>query len=204
MAATLPRTGLGSWLLGLVLMLALVPSNVVATALPLLRGEWGASAAEMGAVIAAYQVGYVAAVVFLLPLTDRVPAPRVIVGCSITAAAAFLLFPLLARDPLSASVLRALGGAGLAGVYLPGVRVVAASASSARRGLVVSLYVSAFYLGSAISLWATGVLLPVMDWRGASLVLGGLAVLGVPLALLAARGARTPQGKAAILRLSVL
>jgi MFS family permease len=200
----LPGSRLRGWLLGLVLMLALLPSNVVATALPLLRTEWGASAAEMGGVIAAYQVGYVLAVVFLLPLTDRVPAPRVIVGCSITTLAAFVLFPLLARDPLSASILRALGGAGLAGVYLPGVRVVAAAASEARRGLAVSLYVSAFYLGSSVSLWATGVLLGATDWRGASLVLGGLSGLGVPLALLAARGAPTPRGKAGILRLSVL
>jgi MFS family permease len=197
-------SGLRGWLLGLVLMLALLPSNVVATALPLLRTEWAASAAEMGAVIAAYQVGYVAAVVFLLPLTDRVPAPRVIVGCSVTAAAAFVLFPLLAHDPLSAAILRALAGAGLAGVYLPGVRVVAAAASQARRGLAVSLYVSAFYLGSSVSLWATGVLLGGTDWRGAGLVLGGLSGIGIPLALLAARGAHTPQGKAAILRLSVL
>jgi MFS family permease len=91
-------------------MLALLPSNVVATALPLLRGEWVASAAEMGAVFAAYQVGYVAAVVFLLPLTDKVPAPRVIVGCSLASTAAFLLFPVLAHDPFSAAVLRALAG----------------------------------------------------------------------------------------------
>jgi MFS family permease len=200
--------GLGSalsgWLLGLVLTLALVPSNVVATALPLLRSEWGASAAEMGAVFAAYQVGYVAAVLFLLPLTDRVPAARVIVGGSIATAAAFLLFPLLARDPLSASVLRALAGAGLAGVYLPGVRVVAAIASQSRRGLAVGLYVSAFYFGSSISLWATGVLLGVTDWRGASLVLGGLSAMGVPLALVAAHGAPAPEGAAGVLRLRVL
>ena len=54
-------------MLGPVLTLALLPSNVVATALPLLRAEWGTSAAEMGAVFAAYQAGYVASVVLLLP-----------------------------------------------------------------------------------------------------------------------------------------
>lgn len=177
---------------------------MVATALPLLRVEWGASAAEMGAVFAAYQVGYVAAVVFLLPLTDRVPAARVIVACSMVTAVTFVLFPFLAHDLVSASLLRAVAGAGLAGVYLPGVRVVAVAAAGPRRGLFVSLYVSAFYLGSSLSLWATGVLLGLTDWRGASLVLGGLSVLGVPLALLAARGAPAPQGKAGVLRLSVL
>jgi MFS family permease len=176
----------------------------VATALPLLRREWGASAAEMGAVFAAYQVGYVAAVVFLLPLTDRVPAVRVIVGCSITTALAFVLFPFLAHDLVSASVLRALGGAGLAGVYLPGVRVVAVAAAGPRRGLFVSLYVSAFYIGSSLSLWATGALLALTDWRGASLVLGALSAIGVPLALLAGQGAPTPERSSGVLRLSVL
>src|SRR5947209_2927990 len=71
-------------------------------------------------------------------------------------------------------------------------------------GLLVSLYVSAFYLDSSLSLWATGALLGLTDWRGASLVLGGLSALGVPLGLLAARGAPAPEGKAAVLRPRVL
>ena len=64
--------------LGAVLALTLLPSNLVATALPLLRTEWSASAAQMGWVIAAYQVGYAVAVLLILPLTDRVPSRRVI------------------------------------------------------------------------------------------------------------------------------
>src|ERR687894_2637680 len=100
-----------TWLLGPVLALALLPSNVVATALPLLRDEWGASATEMGWVFAAYQVGYVAAVLLVLPLTDRVPAGRVIVPCMAATGVASLLFPLLAQGVWSAAALRALAGA---------------------------------------------------------------------------------------------
>ncbi len=84
-----------AWLLGPVLALALLPSNVVATALPLLRDEWNASATELGIVFAAYQVGYVAAVLLVLPLTDRVPAGRVIAACSLGVTVAFLLWPVL-------------------------------------------------------------------------------------------------------------
>jgi MFS family permease len=193
-----------TWLLGPVLALALLPSNVVATALPLLRNEWGASATEMGWVFAAYQVGYVAAVLLVLPLTDRVPTGRVIAACSLGVSLAFLLFPLLARDVWSAALLRALAGVGLAGVYMPGVRVVAATASPERRGLAVSVYVSAFYLGAAVSLWATGVLLAPIGWRGAALVLGLISAAALPLAMLATRGAPPPEGRTASLRLGVL
>src|SRR5204863_2145634 len=99
-----------AWLLGPVLALALLPSNVVATALPLLRGEWHATATEMGIVFAAYQVGYVAAVLLVLPLTDRVAAGRVIAACFAATAAAFLLFPLGAHGVWSAAALRVLAG----------------------------------------------------------------------------------------------
>jgi MFS family permease len=173
--------GRAVWRAAAVLLLALLPSNVVATALPLLRVEWGASATALGWVFAAYQVGYVGAVLLLLPLTDRVPARRVIVGSALATAAASLLFPLVAVDVWSAAALRALAGAGLAGVYLPGVRVVAAAVAGRRRGAAVGLYVAAFYLGTALSLGATGLLLGAGDWRRAALALGAASALAVPL-----------------------
>jgi MFS family permease len=193
-----------AWLLGPVLALALLPSNLVATALPLLAEEWTATATEMGWVFAAYQVGYVASVLLVLPLTDRFHAGRVIAVCSVATSIAFVLFPVLAFDVWSASVLRALAGIGLAGVYMPGVRLVAASAAPERRGLAVSVYVSAFYLGAAVSLWATGALLPTVGWRGAGYVLGAISAVALPLAILATRGATAPEGRSARLRPEVL
>src|SRR5439155_486821 len=199
-----PASRRAAWLLGPVLALALLPSNVVATALPLLRGEWHATATEMGIVFAAYQVGYVAAVLLVLPLTDRVAAGRVIAACFAATAAAFLLFPLGAHGVWSAAALRVLAGVGLAGVYLPGVRVMAAAAPPERRGLAVSAYVSAFYLGAAISLWATGALLPSLGWRGAGYLLGAICALGLPLAIVATWGTPPPDGRAARLSPGVL
>src|SRR5215207_347224 len=117
------------WLLTATLALTLLPSNVVPTAVPLLRQEWGASDAELGGVFTGYRLGYLVAVLLVLPLTDRWPAGYVIGGCSAVAALAFLLFPFAAHDPASATLLRLLAGLGLAGVYLPGVRVVSAAAT---------------------------------------------------------------------------
>ncbi len=194
----------GIWVLAPVLGLALLPSNLVATALPLLRVEWQASATEMGWAFAAYQAGYVTAVLVLLPLTDRFPAGRVIFGSALCTTVVSVLFAYLAHDVWSAAVLRGLLGAGLAGIYLPGVRIVALTAGPRRRGLNVSLYVSAFYLGSSLSLWAAGALLSQVDWRTAARVLGLLSALGLPLAMRANAGAPAPAGGNAILRPDVL
>ena len=66
-----------------VLALALLPSNVVSAAMPLLLKEWSAPNTEGGIVFAAYQLGYVLSVLVLLPLTDRVRAGVVIAGCAL-------------------------------------------------------------------------------------------------------------------------
>src|SRR5207247_1031956 len=70
------------------LALVLLPSQVPAAALPLLRTEWSASAAALGWVVSAYLLGYALAVLVVLPLTDRVPPSRVIaIGALVTALA---------------------------------------------------------------------------------------------------------------------
>ncbi len=192
-------------LLGAVLALALLPSNLVATALPLLRTEWNASAAQMGWVVASYQVGYALAVLLILPLTDRVRTGVIIAAGSALSVVGFVPFGLAAHDVWSASALRIVAGAGLAAVYLPGVRVVAAAAEPARRGLAVSVYVSAFYIGASVSLWVSGVLLGAFDWTGAALVLGLCAAAGLPIALVALSVIpASSTGRSGVLRPTVL
>jgi MFS family permease len=186
-----------AYLLTSVLALALLPSNVVAAVVPLLQEEWGASATEIGWVFASYQVVYVASVLVVLPLTDRIRPGAVLIWCTVLASLSFVMFPLLAKDVWSASGLRFLAGLGLAGIYMPGVRLVSAASSPERRGLVVGVYVSAFYLGSAASLSATGLLLPELGWRGAALALGAVSAAAVPLVVWGAGGdAPSSNGRA--------
>ncbi len=182
-----------AYLLGPVLALAMLPSNVVAAAMPLLLSEWNAQNTEGGIVFAAYQVGYVLSVLVVLPLTDRVRAGRVVAACAFATALSFLLFPFFAFNVWSASLLRFFAGLGLAGIYMPGVRIIAAAAAPARRGFAVGAYVAAFYLGSAASLWASGVLLPGFGWRGAALILGALSFIAVPIAILSTINLSAPR-----------
>src|SRR4051812_33089354 len=159
----------------------------------------------MGWVVASYQVGYAVAVLVILPLTDRLPTGRIIVGGATLSAVAFLPFGVLAHDVGSASALRILAGAGLAAVYLPGVRIVAAAVTPQRRGTAVSLFVSAFCLGASLSLPLSGALLGQFTWPDAAFVLGSISLLGVPIAILAQRYIHAqPTGHSAVLHPGVL
>ncbi|HEV8537228.1 MAG TPA: MFS transporter [Candidatus Limnocylindria bacterium] len=186
------------------LALVLLPSQLPAAALPLMRTEWQASAAELGWVVSAYLLGYAVAVLVVLPLTDRFRPSRVIALGALITTIANLVFAYAAQDVVTASLLRVVAGFGLAGVYMPGVRIVAQSSDPARRGAAVGLYVAAFYFGGSLSFLATGLLLQPFGWRGAALALGLIAVAALPVALASARGIVETTGERAHLDLRVL
>ena len=186
------------------LALVLLPSQLPAAALPLLRTEWNASSAALGWVNSAYLLGYAAAVLVVLPLTDRVRLSRVIAIGALITALANLAFAVVAHDVITASALRVISGFGLAGVYMPGVRLVAQTSDPALRGAAVGLYVAAFYLGSSLSFFVTGVLLEPLGWRGAAIVLGAAALAALPVAVLSARGITEKTGERAHLDFRVL
>ena len=193
-----------SFALSATLALVLLPSQLPAAALPLLRTEWNASSAELGWVVSAYLLGYAAAVLVVLPLTDRVRPSRVIALGALLTAIANLGFAFAAHDVITASALRVISGFGLAGVYMPGVRLVAQSSDPTRRGGAVGLYVAAFYLGGSLSFLATGLLLEPFGWRGAALVLGAVGLAAVPIAAISTRGIPEATGERAHLDLRVL
>jgi len=186
------------------LALVLLPSQLPAAALPLLRTEWNASSAALGWVVSAYLLGYAAAVLVVLPLTDRIRPSRVIATGAVLTALANLGFALAAHDVVTASALRVVAGFGLAGVYMPGVRLVAQSSDPARRGTAVGLYVAAFYLGGSLSFLATGLLLEPVGWRGAAVILGAVALAAVPIAMFSSRGIPQTTGERAHLDPRVL
>jgi len=186
------------------LALVLLPSQLPAAALPLLRTEWNASSAALGWVVSAYLLGYAAAVLVVLPLTDRIRPSRVIAIGALVTALANIGFAFAAHDVITASALRVIAGFGLAGVYMPGVRLVAQSSDPARRGTAVGLYVAAFYLGGSLSFLATGLLLEPVGWRGAAVILGAVALAAVPIAMFSSRGIPQTTGERAHLDLRVL
>ncbi len=175
-------------LMSAALVAALLPFSSYVAALSLIKDEWGLNNTQAGAIFSAYLAGYAVAALLVVPLTDRLPVVRVFVLSAITAAAANVLFPLMARDMLTASALRAAGGAGLVGIYMPGLRLISERFADRGRGVAMGLYVSAFYTANALSLSATGGLMARFQWRDAFLIMAVVSALSIPLAYWATRG----------------
>jgi len=92
--------------------------------LPELRAQWGLSYASAGWIEGAFQAGYLITVPMLVTLTDRVDARRIFaVGAAIGGLAALGLRP-SRRGCWSACLFRALAGVGLAGTFMPGLRLL--------------------------------------------------------------------------------
>jgi MFS family permease len=149
----------------------LVFSNFSAL-LPLLQREWGLSNGEAGLIVSFYQFGYIGAVMILATLTDYMPPRRIYLGSAFWTAAASLAFAFWAQGFLSATLLRGAVGLGLAGTYMPGMRMVAERFAGGGRGFAMGCYIGTFTLGTAVSLlltsWANG----LWGWRWAFALTG--------------------------------
>ena len=93
--------------------------------LPILKVEWGLTNTEAGLILAFYQVGYVGVVAVLATLTDYMPPRRIYLASAAWTALTSAAFAWWAGGFVSALVLRTLVGLGLAGTYMPGMRMVA-------------------------------------------------------------------------------
>jgi MFS family permease len=133
--------------------------------LPILQADWGMRHAEAGLIFSAYQACYLVAVLVLATLTDRMDTRTIYVTSAMWAGVAGLAFPFFAQGFVSAAILRALAGIGLAGTYVPGMRLVAQRFSSQNRGVAIACYASAFGVGSAASLFTAGQLASLSGWR---------------------------------------
>jgi MFS family permease len=118
---------------------------------PQLRAEWALDGAQAAWLTVSVQLGFVAGALVsaISNLADRVSPPRLILVCSLLGALANGAIALAAPGPSSAIALRFLTGALLAGVYPPGMKLVA-SWSVEDRGLWIGVLVGALTLGSAL------------------------------------------------------
>ena len=185
------RLGLGSWsdiawlaAISSTLLLTLLPFSSYIVSVPFVRDEWGMSNTESAVVFSAYLVGSALSALFLLPITDRVPARKVLLVSVTVMAVSNVLFPILARDVWTASLLRCAAGAGHVGAYIPGVRLVSLRFAGSMRGTAVGTFVSIGFIGTTGSYAFTGWLLDATDsWRTAYLLTSLVGLVGVAIAL---------------------
>jgi hypothetical protein len=163
------------------LVLNLLAFMTVAAVLPTLIAEWEMSNTQAGWLGGIYFAGYMVAVPFLLPLTDRIPPKAISLGGGIVGAASALSFGLLADGFWSGLILRFFGGVAMAGAYMPTLKIIADSLDEPWRSRASSYYTSVFAIGTAISILAGGAIADAFGWRWsfAAAGLGNLAALGI-------------------------
>ena len=193
------------WLLlmSLTLFAVLLPSFSYIAALSLIKEEWDLNNTQAGAIISAGLGAYAVAALVLIPMTDRLGPKRILLPAVAVSVAANVLFPLVARGMVTASLVQAAVGVGLAGTYMPGARVVSERFAAGGRGMAIGLFVTAFYAANSVSLVATGSLMGSVDWRDAYLVVALASTASVPMAYLALRDHRQDAASSSSGRLSL-
>ncbi|MDW7712050.1 MAG: MFS transporter [Deferrisomatales bacterium] len=157
--------------------------------LPVFLAEWGLTNTQAGWLNGVYFAGYTAAVPVLASLTDRVDARRVYLWGAAAGALASAGFAFWAEGFWSALLFRALGGLGLAGTFIPGLKALVDRLEPATQGRAVAYYTAAFGLGTGLSFYAAGEIGAWAGWRWAF----GAAGLGCVAALALAAFVLRPQ-----------
>ncbi len=163
--------------------------------LPVLQPEWHMSNAMAGWLSGAFFGGYVLVVPFLTAMTDRVDARYVFILGAVLSAGGLIGLAFLATDFWSALPWRVIAGAGLAGTYMPGLKVLTDRLPEARQARAVAFYTACFSVGSAASYALGGGALEWFGWRGAFLFTAAGPVLAV-IALATLVAPREPEAAA--------
>ncbi|MBL8386438.1 MAG: MFS transporter [Burkholderiales bacterium] len=142
------------------------------TLLGTLQAAWGMSNTEAGVVSGAYFGGYMLAVPILTALTDRIDARRIHVFACVLSAIGSFGFAVFAGGFASAALFQALVGMGLAGTYMPGLRILSDRVGGPRQSRYVSFYTTSFTVGASVSFLLPLAAAPLVGWRGTFAITG--------------------------------
>ena len=175
-------------LLGLVQLLAMGLWFSASAVVPELRDAWGLGGSGAAWLTTSVQLGFATGAVLsaLLTLSDTWDPRRLMAGSALLGAASTTAIALFAEGLAPALVLRFLTGVALAGVYPPGMKIVAGW-FRAGRGMAIGVLIGALSVGSAMP----HLLRPlggIGAWQPVLLLASALAVVA---AVLAATGLRT-------------
>lgn len=141
-----------------------------AALLPELRDLWRLTNTEAGIVGSAFFAGYIATVSLWTALTDRTDGRRIYLAGSLLAVAGGAGFGFAAQGFASAILFQVLLGTGVAGTYMPGLRLLSDRVAGPSQSRYISFYTSFFGIGTAISLALAGFLAVTQGWRWAFVV----------------------------------
>ncbi len=181
-------------------ILAMIGFASFAALLPTFIPEWQLTNTEPGWISGLYFAGYMAAVPILVGITDRVDPRTIFAFSAALGALASIGFALFADGLWTAAILRALAGAGLAGTYMPGLKVLSDRFQGPKQSRAVSFYTSSFSIGAALSFVLAGELGAWLGWRWTFAAAGVGGVIALAIVIVAVRPFALPgRGEAAAL-----
>ena len=157
--------------------------------LPQLTEEWGLSDSQKAWMTMSVQIGFVVGALLsaLLNLSDRISVRKLFTLSALSAALFNLAIPLLNPTPEVAIFLRFMTGMFLAGVYPPGMKLMATWCKE-DLGLCIGILVGAITIGSALPHLLNAIPLlgaeGIPEWKNVLYFSSGLAVTGALLAQL--------------------
>ncbi len=140
--------------------------------IPILQTSWAMTNTEAGTINGLFFGGMFVSVAVVAPLTDRLDAKPIYLGCLALGGAAALAFALTAQGFLSAALLRLLEGIALGGTYMPGLRILTDNVPDRSRSRATSFYTASYYLAAGISYFIALGLEPAVGWRWTVAVCG--------------------------------
>src|SRR4051795_6143200 len=170
-------------LLSFGLMANLMPSATFAATIRAIDFAWGLQASKAGWIGGIYFAGYAASVPILASATDRLDGRWIYVGCSLLGALSSLAFA-WADGFWAGLLLRFLSGVALAGVQMPGLKLLADRSDGRARARGSAIYTASYALGAAGSFLLAGVVEGISGWRLTFVVSAAgplLAVAAIPL-----------------------
>ena len=144
---------------------ALLGFACYAVVLTNLQDEWQLTNLQSGLIASAFFFGYMLAVPLATALTDRVDARKVYLMGGITATAGLLGMGLLAYNFWTALLFMALNGAGLAGTYMPGLKILSDRIKTGELTRHIAFYTAFFGIGTGFSYLCSGWINSALGWH---------------------------------------
>src|SRR5215204_7413807 len=144
---------------------------------PALSTEWQLSPSQISWIAIAVQLGFVAGTLVsaTLNLPDIISSRHLFTVSAFLGAAVNVIFALYVNDPSTTILLRFLTGVCLAGVYPPGMKIMATWFRE-RRGMALGVLVGALTMGKAMPYLINA--LGSASWRNNILFVSFLAAIG--------------------------
>jgi MFS family permease len=144
---------------------ALLGFACYAVVLTPLQEEWHLSNLQSGLIASAFFFGYMLAVPLATALTDRIDARKVYLVGGLSASSGLLGMGLLAHNFWTAMFFMAINGAGLAGTYMPGLKILSDRIQSGELTRHIAFYTAFFGIGTGFSYLCSGWILSALGWR---------------------------------------